>query len=339
MKVLVTGGAGYIGSHVALELVEAGHEPVLLDNFANASPQVVSALRVLAGREIPCRRGDVRNARCLDEALGEGFDAVIHLAALKAVGESAKAPLRYYANNVAGSACLLERMEAHGVTTLVFSSSAAVYRIASPDDHTPRSEASPTGAASPYGRTKHIVEELLRDLCVADPRWRVGVLRYFNAVGAHPSGTIGESPRGNAQNLLPCIAQVAAGRRRKPLEVFGADYPTRDGTCIRDYLHITDLARAHVKALDNLQRASGLALHNLGTGRGHTVLEVVRTFERASGRSVPWRIVGRRPGDVAVSVADPRRAQEELDWSAERNLEHMCADLWRWQSKRPTGFN
>ena len=338
MKVLVTGGAGYIGTHIAVELAQAGHEPVLFDNFSNASWRAVAAVRGLAGREIRCWNGDVRDPDRLDEVFADGFDAVIHLAALKAAGESLRAPMRYYANNVAGSTCLLERMDAHRVRTLVFSSSASVYRVAGPDDLAPRSEASPIAPTSPYGRTKHIVEELLRDLCTADSRWRVSVLRYFNAVGAHPSGAIGESPGASTRTLLPCIAEVAAGRRES-LDVFGADYPTRDGTCIRDYLHVTDLARAHVQALDYLQQASGLALHNLGSGRGHTVLEAVRAFERVCGRTIPHCIAERRPGDVPVCVADPRLARKELAWSADRNLEHICADLWRWQSKHPSGFD
>ena len=338
MKVLVTGGAGYLGSHTVLELLAAGHEAVVLDDFSNASPRAMAALCMLANREIAWTEGDIRDAGCLDEVLGGGgFDAVMHFAGLKAVGESVEEPLRYYGTNVAGTACLLERMEAHGVRTLVFSSSATVYRVADAEAPAPLRENSPTGAESPYGRTKLIVEELLRDLCAAKPDWRVSVLRYFNAVGAHPSGVIGEDPTGVPRNLLPCIAQVAVGRREL-LEVFGNDYPTRDGTCVRDYLHVVDLARAHIRAVEYLERRPGFAVHNLGTGRGHTVFEAIRAFERASGKTIPYRIVGRRSGDAPVTLADPERAREELGWTAEWDLDRMCADLWRWQSTHPEGF-
>ena len=338
MKVLVTGGAGYLGSHTVLELLAAGHEAVVLDDFSNASPRAMSALCMLANREIAWTEGDIRDAGCLDEVLGGGgFDAVMHFAGLKAVGESVEEPLRYYGTNVAGTACLLERMEAHRVRTLVFSSSATVYRVADTEDPAPLKENAPTGAESPYGRTKLIVEELLRDLCAAKPDWRVSVLRYFNAVGAHPSGVIGEDPTGVPRNLLPCIAQVAVGRREL-LEVFGNDYPTRDGTCVRDYLHVVDLARAHIRAVEYLERRPGFAVHNLGTGRGYTVFEAIRAFEQASGKTIPYRIVGRRPGDAPVTLADPERARKELGWTARWDLDRMCADLWRWQSTHPEGF-
>ena len=338
MKVLVTGGAGYLGSHTVLELLAAGHEPVVLDDFSNASPRAMAALGMLANREIAWTEGDIRDAGCLDDVLGGGgFDAVMHFAGLKAVGESVEEPLRYYETNVAGTACLLERMEAHGVKTLVFSSSATVYRVTDTGDQAPLNEGWPTGPDSPYGRTKLIVEELLRDLCAAKPDWRASVLRYFNAVGAHPSGEIGEDPTGVPRNLLPCIAQVAVGRREL-LEVFGDDYPTRDGTCVRDYLHVVDLARAHIRAVEYLGRKPGFAVHNLGTGRGHTVFEAIRAFERASGKTIPYRIVGRRPGDAPVTIADPGRARDELGWTAQWDIDRMCADLWRWQSTHPEGF-
>ena len=334
MKVLVTGGAGYIGSHTVLELLEAGHEAVVLDNFSNSSPRAVRALGALANRDIPFVEGDVRDGDLLDGVFGGGnFDAVIHFAALKAVGESVTEPLRYFVNNVTGTAGLLEAMTTHGVRTLVFSSSATVYAPSS----AALTEESPAAPASPYGRTKHLGEELLRDLHVADRAWRISCLRYFNAVGAHRSRLIGEDPIGVPRNLLPYIAQVAVGRRER-LEVFGDDYPTPDGTCIRDYLHVADLARAHVLALDYLGREGGYAVHNLGTGRGRSVLEAVRAFEQASGRSVPYRVASRRPGDVPFLCADPSRARDELGWTAQWDLDRICADLWRWQSSHPNGF-
>ena len=334
MKVLITGGAGYIGSHTALEMLAAGHEAVLLDNFSNASRRALSALAALTCRGVPFVEGDIRDVDLLDGLFEDGdFAAVVHLASLKAAGDSAAEPLCYYANNVGGTISLLQRMARHGVKRLVFSSSASIYGPAS----TPLTEESPTAPASPYGRTKLVVEELLRDLHVADSGWCISILRYFNAAGAHPSGLIGEDPSGTPRNLLPYIAQVAVGRRDR-LEVFGDDYPTPDGTCIRDYLHVVDLARAHVQALDYLSVEPRLAVHNLGTGRGCSVLEVLRAFERSSGRSVPYRVVARRPGDAAVSFANPSRARDELGWSAARDIDRICVDLWRWQSSRPNGF-
>ncbi len=330
MRVLVTGGAGYVGSHVALELAAAGHEPVLLDNFSNASRAALPALAELAERPLTSVAGDVRDAALLNRLFAaQAFGAVVHLAALKAVGESVADPLRYYANNVVGTACLLEAMAAHGVRSLVFSSTATVYR----PDAGPLSEDSPLGPASPYARTKLVAEGVLRDLCAADPRWRVSILRYFNAAGAHPSGRIGEDPAGPSRNLLPRVADVAAGDGASWLDVFGDDWPTPDGTCVRDYVHIADLAHAHVLALERL--AAGAAVHNLGTGCGHSVLEVVRAFRRASAAAVPLRIAPRRPGDVAALTADPGRAREALGWTARRGLDHICEDLWRWRSSRP----
>ncbi len=335
MKTLVTGGAGYIGSHTTIELHNAGHDVVILDNLTNSTPAAVSAINRLTGTEIPLVECDIRDAGGLDAVLaGNGFDAVFHFAALKAVGESTLEPLRYYDNNVAGTACLLDRMAAHGVRTLVFSSSAAVYG----DPATmPIREDCPVDPKSPYARTKVVVEDLLRDLHGADPVWRISILRYFNAVGAHPSGALGEDPKGIPNNLLPFVAQVAVGRLAV-LDVFGDDYPTPDGTGVRDYLHVVDLARGHIKAFDHLAGNDGIAVHNLGTGRGRSVLEVVEAFERASGRKIPNRSVDRRPGDVAVSYADPTKARDELGWIAEYGLARICADLWRWQSTHPHGF-
>ena len=333
---LVTGGAGYIGSHTTVELRNAGHDVVVLDNLTNSTHAAVSATRLLTNTEIPLVECDVRDAGGLDSVFaGNGFDAVFHFAALKAVGESTLEPIRYYENNVAGAACLLDRMAAHGVKTLVFSSSASVYG----DPATmPIREDCPVAPKSPYARTKVVAENLLHDLHAADPDWRISILRYFNAVGAHPSGQLGEAPTGIPNNLLPFVAQVAVGRLAV-LDIFGDDYPTPDGTGVRDYLHVTDLARGHVKAYEYLARDAGIAVHNLGTGQGRSVLEVVRAFERASGRRIPHRRVDRRPGDVAVSYADTTKARDELGWVAEHGLDRICADLWRWQATHPHGFS
>ena len=335
MKVLLTGGAGYIGLHTAIELLESGHEVVLLDNFSNAAPGAVAALAEVVNRAVPFVRGDVRDEDVLDGVFGDGgFDAVMHFAAFKAVGESVENPLRYYGNNAAGTVCLLERMAAHGVRTLIFSSSATVYR------ESPKllAETRPTVPSSPYGRTKLFEEEMLRDLHAADPQWRISILRYFNAVGAHLSGLVGEDPTRKSGNLLPCICRIALGRGERQLEVFGDDYPTPDGTCVRDYLHVMDLAGAHVAALNFLAPEPRIALHNLGTGRGHSVLDVIRAFERASGQAIPYRIVARRAGDAAISCANPSRAETDLGWTATRGLDRICADQWRFLSSRPNGY-
>ena len=335
MRVLLTGGTGYIGSHTAVELLAAGHDVVLLDNLENSSARAVSAIRAVSGRQVSFIRGDIRDGNSLDGVFRtHAVDAVIHLAALKAVGESVAKPEAYHDTNVAGSRRLVERMAANGVTTLVFSSTAAVYGDPAA---TPITEDCPASPQSPYARTKREVEELLWDLHRGDPRWRISILRYFNAVGAHPSGQLGEDPRGVPDNLLPYIAQVAAGRLER-LDVFGDDYPTRDGTGIRDYLHVVDLARGHLAALDYIRRSPGVALHNLGTGRGHTVLEVLHAFEAASERTIPYRITARRPGDIAMSCADVSRAREELDWNATHDLRKICEDLWLWQSSHPDGY-
>ena len=336
MKTLVTGGTGYIGSHTAVELIESGHDVVVLDNLSNSARDAVAAIRSLTNADVPFVECDIRDAEGLDDVFSaHAFDAVFHFAALKAVGESTVEPLRYYDNNVAGSACLLDRMAAHGVKTVVFSSSAAVYGDPA---SMPIGEACPTDPRSPYARTKLIVESLLHDLHAADADWRISILRYFNAVGAHPSGVIGEDPTGIPNNLLPFVAQVAVGRRKR-LSVFGDDYPTPDGTGIRDYLHVVDLAKGHIKALERLQRIQGgVCVHNLGTGQGHSVLDVVREFERACGRTIPRRTVHRRAGDVTRSYADPSKAADELGWTANYDLQRICEDLWRWQTTHPHGF-
>ncbi|MCL2635923.1 MAG: UDP-glucose 4-epimerase GalE [Betaproteobacteria bacterium] len=334
--ILVTGGAGYIGSHTVVELLAAGHELLILDNFSNSSPKVLDRIEQISGQRPLLVEGDIRDRPLLARLFTEhSLQAVIHFAGLKAVGESVEQPLRYYDNNVIGSLHLFEAMAAAGVFNLVFSSSATVYG----DQHAvPMDESFPLRATNPYGRSKLIIEDMLRDIGRADPRWRVALLRYFNPVGAHASGLIGEDPRGIPNNLMPYVSQVAVGRRGE-LGIFGGDYPTPDGTGVRDYIHVVDLARGHLAALNRLDQLAGVAPINLGTGRGYSVLEVVAAFEQASGRPVPYRVGDRRPGDVAACYADPRRARELLGWRAERDLAMMCADSWRWQSMNPLGFD
>jgi len=330
MKILVTGGLGYIGSHTCVELLAAGHQPVAFDNLSNTTVAVKERVERIAGHPLPFIEGDIRDRGALDAAFAaHRFDAVIHFAGLKAVGESVAQPLRYYDNNVHGSVQLFEAMAAAGVKTLVFSSSATVYG----DPATvPIHEHFPLSATNAYGRSKLFIEEILRDQFKADSSWRIALLRYFNPVGAHESGLIGEEPNGIPNNLLPYIAQVAEGRRDK-LSVFGDDYPTPDGTGVRDYIHVVDLAIGHVKTLSKLATGPGVVTYNLGTGRGNSVLEMVRAFERASGKAVPFQIVARRPGDIASCYADPTLAESELGWKAERDVAQMCADSWRWQTQ------
>lgn len=335
MNVLVTGGAGYIGSHTVVELLAAGHGVTVLDNFSNSSPIAMERVARIAGRTPELVRADIRDRSALAQVFATGrFDAVIHFAGLKAVGESVAEPLRYYDNNVSGSIALFETMAAHGVRTVVFSSSATVYGDPA---SVPIREDFPLAPTNPYGRSKLMVEEMLRDAAGSDAHWRVALLRYFNPVGAHESGLIGENPCGVPNNLLPFVSQVAIGRR-EALSVWGNDYPTPDGTGVRDYIHVVDLARGHLAALGHLP-ASGVATVNLGTGRGYSVLEMVRAFEQASGRPVPYRVAARRPGDIAVCYADPSRAADLFGWRAERGLAEMCADAWRWQSLNPNGFD
>lgn len=334
--ILVTGGAGYIGSHTVVELLAAGHELLILDNFSNSSPKVLERIAQISGKTPPVKDGDIRDAVLLQKLFATyPIASVIHFAGLKAVGESVEQPMRYYDNNVVGSLRLFEAMAKAGVHRLVFSSSATVYG----DPHrVPIDESFPLQVTNPYGRSKLMIEDMLRDIGQADPKWRVALLRYFNPVGAHASGLIGEDPRGIPNNLMPYVAQVAVGRR-EALSVFGGDYPTPDGTGVRDYIHVVDLARGHLAALDALDRQPGVVATNLGTGRGYSVLEVVAAFEKASGKKVAYRIVDRRPGDVAACYADPARAKEMLGWLAERDIDTMCADAWRWQSANPSGFN
>ncbi len=329
MKILVTGGLGYIGSHTCVELIAAGHEPIALDNLSNTSIAVQARVQQITGRPLAFVEADIRDRAALDAVFAaHEFGAVIHFAGLKAVGESVAEPLRYYDNNVAGSVKLFEAMQHAGVKTLVFSSSATVYGDPA---SVPISEHFPLSATNAYGRSKLMIEDILRDLIIADPSWHIALLRYFNPVGAHESGLIGEEPNGIPNNLLPYIAQVAEGRRDK-LSVYGDDYPTPDGTGLRDYIHVVDLAIGHVKTLTKLATAPGVVTYNLGTGRGNSVLEMVRAFERASGKAVPYQIVARRPGDIAACYADPSLAKAELGWTAERDVAQMCADSWRWQS-------
>jgi len=336
MRILVTGGAGYIGSHACVSLLQAGHEVTVIDNLCNSSSAALSRVQQLSGKPLKFVKGDVRNPGDLDEAFSGGVDAVMHFAALKAVGESCENPLLYFENNISGTISLLRAMDRAGVSVLVFSSSATVY--GSPD-RTPVNEEAPLRTTNPYGRSKLVMENLIQDWCSANKRISAVLLRYFNPVGAHPSGLIGEDPRGEPANLMPYIAQVAAGQRSH-LKVFGSDYPTTDGTGVRDYIHVVDLAEAHVAALAVAASASGSVAYNLGVGRGYSVLEVVEEFKRVTGREVPLEIVARRPGDVAELVADPSKAREDrkFAWKATRGLAEMCADVWRWQCQHPRGF-
>ncbi len=336
MTLLVTGGAGFIGSHTCVELLNDGHSVVVLDNLSNSSIKALDAVRRITNKTLQFVKGDLRDKNCLDALFdSHRIDAVIHFGGLKAVGESVSMPLRYYDNNVNGTIQLTESMQAHGVKTIVFSSSATVYGNPS---RIPATEDLPTSATNPYGRSKLMIEQLLQDLYASDPEWRISLLRYFNPVGAHSSGELGEDPRGEPNNLLPYIAQVAVGRLPL-LRVFGDDYPTRDGTGVRDYIHVVDLARGHLAALAYLQRGPQLAVHNLGTGAGTTVMEALRAFERASGRTIPFRVVARRPGDIAECYADTTKAQRELGWTAQHDLDDMCRDAWQWQSRHPNGFD
>jgi UDP-glucose 4-epimerase len=334
-KILVTGASGYIGSHTCVELLSAGFTVVALDNLCNSSRKSIERVEHITGKSIPFYEADVRDRPALDRILQEhAVDAVIHFAGLKAVGESVAKPLLYFENNISGTLTLLQTLAAANVRRFVFSSSATVY---GDPDSVPIKESARLSATNPYGRSKLMVEQILGDLCKADSNWGIGILRYFNPAGAHCSGLIGEDPGGIPNNLMPFIAQVAIGRRSK-LAVFGNDYPTRDGTGVRDYIHVVDLARGHVAALNRLFTQSGGFTVNLGTGHGYSVLETVRAFETASERAIPYEIVQRRPGDIASCYASPVLAQELLGWTAEKNLADMCTDHWRWQKMNPDGF-
>lgn len=324
MKILLTGGTGYIGSHTAIVLQQLGHQVLLYDNLSNSTDSVLEKLIQITGQEIRFIRGDVRDTELLRSTLiSNNINAVIHFAGLKAVGESVEKPIDYYANNVQGTISLLQTMQSAQVKTIVFSSSATVY---GEPQYLPLDESHPTSATNPYGRSKLHIEQMLNDVASSDLGWRIACLRYFNPVGAHESGLIGENPHGVPNNLMPCIAQVAVGQRTE-LSVFGDDYPTADGTAIRDYIHVMDLAEGHAAALDFLSQTTGWQAINLGTGKGYSVLEMVQAFEKASGREVPYKIVARRAGDVAACYADPKKASKLLNWRAKRTLEEMCISL------------
>ena len=338
MHILVTGGAGYIGSHTCLELLNAGHEVTVVDNLSNSSKESLRRVQALTGKELRFHQVDLLDAAALDAVFAANeFEAVIHFAALKAVGESVAKPMAYYHNNLTGTFNLCASMKAHGVKQIVFSSSATVYGV---PKSLPLTESSPTPLSevtNPYGKTKLMMEVILQDFHAANRDTNVALLRYFNPVGAHESGRIGEDPNGIPNNLMPYVSQVAIGRLPK-LGVFGGDYPTRDGTGIRDYIHVVDLAVGHVNAVDKLVQQPGLVVYNLGNGRGYSVLEIVAAFQKASGHEIPYEIVDRRAGDVAEVYADASKAEKELGWVAKRDIEEMCADGWRWQSSNPNGY-
>ena len=335
MKILVTGGAGYIGSHTVVLLQNAGYEPVVVDNLMNSKEESLKRVEKITGKKVKLYKVDLLNGEALDEIFSkEKPEAVIHFAGLKAVGESVKIPLTYYNNNLTSTFNLVASMKKHGCNKLVFSSSATVYGT---PKSVPIREDFDLSATNPYGQTKLMIENILRDICKADDTFNVALLRYFNPIGAHESGLIGEDPKGIPNNLLPYVAQVAVGKLRE-LSVFGNDYPTPDGTGVRDYIHVLDLAMGHIKAIEKLNQNPGLVTYNLGTGKGYSVLEVVKAFEKASGKKVPYRIVERRAGDIAECYADPKKAREELGWQAQYGIEKMCEDSWRWQSQNPNGY-
>ncbi len=335
MSILVTGGAGYIGSHTCVELLDAGYDIVVVDNLCNSKEESLKRVRDITGKGFSFYNVDLLNQGELDNVFkNEKIDSVIHFAGLKAVGESVSMPLRYYHNNITGTIILCDVMRKFSVKNLVFSSSATVYG----DPHTvPIKESFPLSATNPYGHSKLIIEEILRDLYISDNSWNIALLRYFNPVGAHPSGRIGEDPNGIPNNLVPYIAQVAVGKLPE-LKVYGNDYPTPDGTGVRDYIHVLDLADGHLKALEKLYENPGVVTYNLGTGQGYSVLDMIHAFEKASGKKIPYMLTERRPGDIAACYADPSKAKLELNWIAKKGLDEMCTDSWRWQSMNPNGF-
>ncbi|MGN0551324.1 MAG: UDP-glucose 4-epimerase GalE [Acutalibacteraceae bacterium] len=335
MKILLTGGAGYIGSHTCIELINAGYEPVIADNFLNSKPEVINRIEEITGKRVPVYELDVADFDKMDKLFCEqSFDAVIHFAGLKAVGESVQIPVSYYRNNLDSTLTLLEVMAKHSVNKIVFSSSATVYGV---PKTVPLTETMPTGCTNPYGWTKYMIEQILTDAANADSKLSVVLLRYFNPIGAHKSGRIGEDPRGIPNNLIPYITQVAAGKLPY-LNVFGNDYPTHDGTGVRDYIHVTDLARGHVCAIDYADKNTGTEIFNLGTGVGYSVLDIVNTFERVNNIKIPYEIKPRRPGDVAQCYANAEKAQKKMNWKAEKTLDDMCKDSWNWQKNNPNGY-
>ena len=336
MKILVTGGAGFIGSHTLIELHKAGHDVVVIDNLCNSNPKSLERVSAICGAVIPFVQVDIRDRKGLEEVFSQfSFDACIHFAGLKAVGESVAKPLEYYENNIAGTLVLLDVMREHGCKNIIFSSSATVYGNPA---QIPITEECPKGhCTNPYGQTKSMLEQIMMDMQAADPEWNVVLLRYFNPIGAHPSGRIGENPNGIPNNLMPYITQVAVGKRPE-LGVFGNDYDTPDGTGVRDYIHVVDLARGHVCALKAIERKCGLAIYNLGTGHGYSVLDIVHAFERVNGVPVPYAIKPRRPGDIATYYSDPAKAERELGWKAEYGIDEMCRDSWNWQKNNPNGY-
>lgn len=337
MSILVSGGAGYIGSHTCVELAEAGYDVVIADNLVNSSEEAVRRVRKLTGKDIPFIKAELCDPKDVERVFAEhpDIDSIIHFAGLKAVGESVRKPLEYYTNNLVNTLMILNEMRRRGVKNFVFSSSATVY---GEPDRMPISEEFPTGGTTnPYGTTKLMIERILTDCCAADPGLNVALLRYFNPIGAHPSGIIGEDPNGIPNNLVPYIAQVAVGKLEK-LHVYGNDYPTHDGTGVRDYIHVVDLARGHIAALKKLETNCGLFVCNLGTGQGYSVLDVLHAYERACGRELPYVIDPRRPGDIAVCYADTAKAERELGWKAQYGLDEMCASSWKWQSMNPNGY-
>lgn len=336
MTILVTGGAGYIGSHTVVELLNSGQNVVIVDNLVNSSIEALHRVEGITGKSVTFYQGDVLNKALLQKVFSDHqIHSVIHFAGLKAVGESVAQPLKYYENNVTGTLVLCEVMAEHGIKNLVFSSSATVYGDPA---SLPITEDFPTGATNPYGQSKLMVEQILHDLNHADSSWNIARLRYFNPVGAHVSGRIGEDPNDIPNNLMPFIAQVAVGKREK-LSVFGGDYPTHDGTGVRDYIHVVDLATGHLRALEKLNTKPGLVTYNLGTGQGYSVLDMIKAFEKASGKSIPYQIVERRPGDIAACYAAPQKARTELGWQATHTLEDMAESSWKWQSTNPNGYS
>lgn len=336
MSILVTGGAGYIGSHTCVKLLEAGYDVVVLDNLSNSSPKAIGRVEAITGKKIKFYECDILDRDGMRTIFQENsIDAVIHFAGLKAVGESVAVPLKYYENNISGTVYLLEVMQEFGVKKIVFSSSATVYGMT---DKMPLTEDLPTSANSPYGQTKLMIEQILQDLAVSDQDWSISLLRYFNPVGAHESGTIGENPKGIPNNLMPYITQVALGKLPE-LSIFGNDYPTKDGTGVRDYIHVVDLAEGHIKALDKVNTTKGVMIHNLGTGVGYSVLDLVKAFEEANALTIPYKIAPRRPGDVTICYADPTKAKNELGWEAKKTVVDMCRDAWNWQKNNPNGYD